>query len=69
MGVAPRTRVLTRRGKKNPRVNQDGKRDFITALDAVSADGLLFPPYLIGKGNTHIFDWYKHVEVENREAR
>ena len=69
MGVAPRTRVITRRGKKNPRVKQDGKREFITALEAVSADGFLFPSYLIGKGSTHIFDWYKHVEAEDREAR
>ena len=69
MGVAPRTRVLTRRGKKNPFVNQDGKRDFITAPEGVSADGFLFPSYLIGKGNTHIFDWYKHVEAEDKEAQ
>ena len=42
MGVAPKTRV-TRRGKKNIRVKQDGKREFITALEAVSADGFPFP--------------------------
>ena len=41
MGVAPRTRVITRRGNKNPRVKQDGKREFITALEAVSADGFI----------------------------
>ena len=69
MGVAPRTHVLTRQGKKNPRVKQDGKRDFITALEAVSADGFLFPSYLIGKGYMHSFDWYKHVEAEDKEAR
>ncbi|KAF8536329.1 hypothetical protein BDD12DRAFT_748815, partial [Trichophaea hybrida] len=44
MGISPRTRVVTRRGKKNPQVNQDGKREFITALEAVSADGFLYPP-------------------------
>ena len=69
MGVVPRTRVLTHRGKKNPRVKQDGKRDFITALEAVSVDRFLFPSYLIGKGNTHIFNWYKHLEDEDKEAR
>ena len=25
--------------------------------------------YLIGKGSTHIFDWYKHVEEEDKNAR
>ena len=54
---------------KNPHVKQDGKRDFITALEAVSADGFLFPSYLIGKGYMHSFDWYKHVEAEDKEAR
>ena len=67
MGVAPRTRVITCRGKKNPRVKQDGKREFITVLEAVSEGGFL-SSYLIGKGSTHIFDWYKHVEAEDREA-
>ena len=56
MGISPRTRVITRRGKKNPRIKQDGKRECITALEAVSADGFVFPSYLIGKGSTHIFD-------------
>ena len=43
MGVSPRTRGLTRGGKS--RVKQHGKRDFITALEAVSADGFAFPSY------------------------
>ena len=50
-------------------MKQDGKGDFITALEAVSTDGFLFPSYLIGKGNTHIFDWYKHVEAEDKKAQ
>ena len=37
-------------------------------MEAVSADGFLFPSYLIGNGSTHIFDWYKHVEAEDREV-
>ena len=68
MGVALRTHVVTCRAKKNPCVKQDGKREFITALEAVSAGGFLFPTYLIGKGSTHIFDCYKHVEAEDKEA-
>ena len=68
MGIAPRTRVITQWGKKNVRVKQDGKRDFITALEAVSADGFVFPPYLIGKGSVHVFSWYKHVTEEDKDA-
>lgn len=42
MGVSPRTRVITRWGKRNLRVKQYGKREFITALEAVSAGEFLF---------------------------
>ena len=67
-GVAPKTRVVTRRGKKNIRVKQDGKREFITALEAVSADGFPFPYYPIGKGSTHVLYWYKNVEAEDKNG-
>ena len=69
MEMAPRTRVATRRGKKNPRAKQGGKRGFIAALRAVSADGFPPPSYLNGNGRTRVFGWYKHVEVEDKEAR
>ena len=39
---------------KGTRVKQHGRRDFITALEAVSADGFAFPLYLIGKGSSFI---------------
>jgi len=68
MGISPRTKVITRQGKKNPRVTHSGKRKFITRLEAVSADGFIFPPYLIGKGAKHIFDWYKNVKEEDKMA-
>lgn len=41
----------------------------MTALEAVYADGILFPSYLIGKGATGIFDWHKHVTAGDKEAR
>jgi hypothetical protein len=69
MGISPRTMVVTRWGKKHPRIKQDGKREFIPALEAVSADGFVFPPYLIGKGSVHIFDWYKNVGEADHNAR
>ena len=36
-------------GKGYLRAKQDGMRDFITELEAVSADGFVFPPFLVGK--------------------
>ena len=68
MGVARKTRVVTCRGKKNLRVKQDGKREFITTLETVSADGFPFPSYPIGKGSIHVFYWYKNVEAEDKNG-
>ena len=49
VGYSKRTRVITRRGQKNSRV-QDGSREFITVIEAVTADGDVFPSFLIEKG-------------------
>ena len=38
------------------------KMESETPLEAVSADGFVFPPYLIGKGSVHVFSWYKHIQ-------
>jgi hypothetical protein len=64
MGYSSKTKVITRRGRKNPRVKQDGKREMITILEAVSADGYVFPTFMITKGATHRVGWYQNVEKE-----
>jgi len=69
MGISPCTKVITRRGKKNPRVTQSGNRELITGLEAVSADGFIFLHYFNGNGAKHIFDWYKNVTDEDKMAR
>ena len=69
MGTPPRMRCITKQGRKNPRVKQDGKREFITALKAVSADGFVFPSFLIAKGVKHCFNWYINVHEEDKGAR
>jgi len=68
MGYSKRTKVLTRRGRKNPRVKQDGNREFITAIEAVAADGYVFPSFLIEKGKKHHIGWYQNVNAEDEEA-
>ena len=53
--------MLLLAGTKKPTYGKRELRELNSALEAVSADRFLFPSYLIGKGDTHIFDWYKHV--------
>ena len=69
MGISPQTRCIIKRGRKNPCVKQDGKWEFITALEAVLADGFVFPSFLIAKGVQHCFNWYKNVHEEDKDAR
>jgi len=68
VGYSKRTRALTRQGRKNPRVKQDGNREFITAVEAAAADGYVFPSFLIGKGKKHHIGWYQNVNAEDEEA-
>ena len=68
MGAPPRMHCITKQGHKNLHVKQDGKRKFITALEAVSADGFVFTSFLIAKGVKHCFDWYKNIHEEDKGA-
>ena len=70
MGYSKRTKVITRRGLKNPRVTvkQDGSREFVTAMEAVSADGYVFPSFLIEKGKVHHIGWYMNLHEDDTEA-
>ena len=69
MGISPQTCCIIKQGRKNPCIKQDGKREFITALDAVLADGFVFPSFLIAKGVKHRFNWYKNVHEEDKDAQ
>jgi len=68
MGYSKRTKVVTGRGQENYRVRQDGTREFITAIEAVTADGYMFPSFLIEKGKKHHIGWYRNVHAEDDEA-
>jgi len=68
MGYSKRTKVLTHRGRKNPRVKQDGTREFITAVEAVATDGYVFLSFLVGEGKKHPIGRYQNVNAEDEEA-
>ena len=64
MGRAYRAHVVWRRGRKNPKLVQDGNRQFITVVEAVSAAGGVLPPLVIDKGKAHYMGWHAHVSKE-----
>jgi len=68
MGISPWTKIVTCKGRKNTLVKLDGKQEFISALQTVSADGFIFPSFLIAKRAVQCFDWYKNIHAEDKDA-
>jgi len=61
MGLASRAKVLCRRGRRNPRVMHDGKRELVTVIEAVGGDGSAMSLFVINKGAGHYMGWYKNL--------
>ena len=67
MGRGSKVRVICKRGRKNPKLVQDGSREFITVIEGVSANGVILPPLVINKGKAHYMGWHTYVS-ENEPA-
>jgi hypothetical protein len=37
---------------------QPGNREWITAIEAINAEGQSIPPFIIGAGQYHLTNWY-----------
>ena len=53
MGLTMKVKVICKREKKNTRKNQIGKREMITLIETISAEGNVLPPIIIYKGQAH----------------
>ena len=69
LGYSAKTKVITQRGRKNPYVKQDGKHEMLTLVEAVSANGFLFPTFLITKGKVHTYGQYGNVKEDDKNVR
>jgi len=66
MGMSAKTKVVMRVGRRNPRVTQDGKRELITDLEAISGDGFSIAPFLIFKAKAgYSMRWYVSLDDPN----
>lgn len=62
MGISAKTKVVTKVGRRNPRVTHDGKRELITDLETIRA-GTCLPPLLIFKAKAgHSMGWYESLD-------
>ena len=50
LGVSSREKVLCRSTRKNPRLVQEGGREWVTLVEAIRAGGQTIPPFVIYKG-------------------
>ena len=63
MGMSAKTKMVTRVGRRNPRVTHDGKRELITDLETIRASGTCLPPFLIFKAKAgHCMGWYESLD-------
>ena len=65
LGISSKTKVITRRGKKNPYVKQHGEREMVTLVEAVTAHGYIFPTFLITKGKVHTYGSFENLAPED----
>jgi hypothetical protein len=64
MGIIQSGMVVTgseREGR--PKSVQPGNREWITAIQAINAEGQLIPPFLIGTGRYHLANWYQECNL------
>jgi len=66
IGIAARAKVLWGRGRRNPRVTHNGKRELVTVIETVVADGTVLSPFVINKGAGHYMGWYKNLTAKER---
>jgi hypothetical protein len=60
MGILSGAKVVTSRERRGrPRAKQPANREWVTAIQAVCADGWIVPPYFVVKGKNHLLPWYQ----------
>ena len=66
--MSSRSKFVCKAGRRPPRVTQDGTRELITVIEAVSAAQYILPPMVIYKGAAHYRGWYTELGEEESDA-
>jgi len=53
--------------RRNPSLIQDGGRDWITVVEAISGGAKVLPPLIIFKANAHLMGHHTNIEIEEKE--
>jgi len=66
MGTAMRYKVICRSVRRTPKLTQDGSRDWVTVIEAISGDGRALPPMVINKGTAHYMGSYAYLKKKHK---
>ena len=64
LGVSSQEKVLCHSTRKNPRLVQEGGREWITLVEAIGAGGQTIAPHVIYKGEAQHMGWHDYEERE-----
>jgi len=64
LGISSREKVLCRSTRKNPRLIQEGGREWITLVETIGAGGETIASYVIYKGEAQYLGWHDYEERE-----
>ena len=65
MGVALRCKVICKKGPRTAKLTQDGSREWVTVIEAISGDGRVLCPMIINKGKAHYMGWYAKLKKKD----
>ncbi|RFN55658.1 hypothetical protein FIE12Z_55 [Fusarium flagelliforme] len=64
MGMIESGMVVTGSHRQGmPKRVQPGNREWITAIEAINAEGQSIPPFIIGAGQWHLANWYRECDL------
>ncbi|EMT72986.1 hypothetical protein FOC4_g10001829 [Fusarium odoratissimum] len=64
MGMIEPGMVITSLERQGmPKKVQPGNREWITAIQAINAEGQSIPPFIIGSGQYHLANWYRECDL------
>ena len=64
MGLGGGETVLCRTGRRNPKIMQEGKRDWVTVIEAVGGDGKVLAPLVIHSSTAHLMGHHSNINYE-----
>ena len=61
MGLGEGGTVLCRTGRRNPKIMQEGKRDWVTVIEVVAGTGKVLAPLVIHSSTAHLMGHHSNI--------